>query len=34
VGQEAAISGHLATLSFRNNKKILWDEQARKYHFA
>jgi hypothetical protein len=34
VGQQAAISGHLATLSFRNNKKILWDEQARKYHFA
>lgn len=34
IGQEAAISGHLATLSFRNNKKILWDETARKYHFA
>jgi len=34
VGQEAAISGHLATLSFRNNKKILWDESAHKYHFA
>ena len=34
VGQQAAISGHMATLSFRNNKKIYWDEQARKYHFA
>jgi predicted dehydrogenase len=34
VGQQAAISGHLATLSFRNNKKVLWDEQVRKYHFV
>jgi hypothetical protein len=34
VGQEAAISGHLATLSFRNNKKVIWDEQSRKYHFV
>ena len=33
VGQEAAISGHMATLSFRNNKKIIWDDQARKYRF-
>jgi predicted dehydrogenase len=34
VGQEAAISGHLATLSFRNNKKVYWDDTARKYSFA
>ena len=34
VGQQAAISGHMATLSFRNNKKIVWDDQARKYHFV
>jgi predicted dehydrogenase len=34
VGQEAAISGHMATLSFKNNKKILWDKAANKYHFA
>ena len=34
VGQEAAISGHMATLSFRNNKKIIWDNSARKYHFV
>ena len=33
VGQEAAISGRMATLSLRNNKKIVWDNQARKYHF-
>ena len=34
VGQEAAISGHMATLSFRNDKKIVWDNKARKYHFV
>lgn len=34
VGQEAAISGHMATLSFKNNKKIIWDKAANKYHFA
>ena len=34
VGQEAAISGHLATLAFRNNKKVLWDEKARTYRFV
>lgn len=33
VGQQAAISGHMATLSFRNQKKIVWDDRARKYHF-
>jgi hypothetical protein len=34
VGQEAAISGHMATLSLRNNKKVMWDNQARKYRSA
>jgi len=34
VGQEAAISGHMATLSLRNSKKIIWDNTRRKYHFA
>ncbi|MDX1983274.1 MAG: Gfo/Idh/MocA family oxidoreductase [Bryobacteraceae bacterium] len=34
VGQQAAIGGHMATLSFRNNKKVLWDERTNKYRFA
>jgi hypothetical protein len=34
VGQQAAISGHLATLSFKNNKKILWDDTTHKYSFT
>lgn len=34
VGQQAAISGHMATLSFKNQKRVLWDEAAAKYRFA
>ena len=34
VGQQAAISGHLATLSFKNGKKVLWDDKANKYSFS
>jgi len=34
TGQEAAISGHMATLSYRNGKKVLWDPQTRKYSFV
>jgi predicted dehydrogenase len=34
VGQQAAISGHMATLSFKNQKKVVWDDAANKYHFA
>ena len=34
VGQQAAISGHMATLSFKNSKKIIWDDKTDKYHFA
>ncbi len=33
IGQQAAISGHLATLSYRNNKKVVWDDSTHKYHF-
>jgi predicted dehydrogenase len=34
VGQQAAISGHMATLSFRNRKRISWDDKNRKYQFS
>jgi len=34
VGQQAAISGHMATISFKNQKKVIWDDAANKYHFA
>jgi predicted dehydrogenase len=34
AGQQAAISGHLATLSLRNNKKVLWDDKTNKYRFV
>lgn len=33
IGQQAAISGHMATLSFRNQKKIVWDAAANTYSF-
>ncbi len=34
VGQQAAISGHLATLSFKNQKRIVWEEGSNKYRFV
>jgi predicted dehydrogenase len=34
VGQQAAISGHMATVSYKSQKKVLWDDQSNKYHFA
>lgn len=34
VGQQAAISGHMATLSYKNSKKIYWDAKTNKYHFT
>lgn len=34
VGQQAAISGHMATLSYKNQKKVLWDDATNKYHFV
>jgi predicted dehydrogenase len=33
VGQQAAIGGHMATLSYRNQKKIVWNEASKKYRF-
>jgi len=34
VGQQAAISGHMATLSFKHQKKVLWDDKSDKYQFV
>jgi predicted dehydrogenase len=34
VGQEAAIGGHMATLSYKNRKKIVWDQPSAKYRFV
>ena len=34
AGQVAAIPGHLATLSYRKGKKILWDPKAEQYRFT
>ena len=34
AGQIAAIPGHMATLSYKNNKKIYWDAKTEKYHFS
>lgn len=34
VGQEAAISGHMATLALRNQKKVIWEPKLNKYRFV
>lgn len=34
AGQIAAIPGHMATLSYRQGKRILWDEKTEKYKFS
>jgi predicted dehydrogenase len=34
VGHEAAVTGHLATLSYRNEKKVYWDQEQGRYHFG
>jgi predicted dehydrogenase len=34
AGQQAAISGHMATLSLKHQKKIVWDDGAHNYHFV
>ena len=34
IGQQAAISGHMATLSLRRQKKIIWDAKTNKYSFV
>ena len=34
AGHEAAVTGHLATLSLRSNKKVYWNQAAGTYHFG
>lgn len=34
VGHEGALSGHMATISFKTGKKVLWDTKAEKVRFA
>ena len=34
IGHHGAIAGHLATLSYRNQKKVLWDDTAGTYRFS
>ena len=34
VGQQAAISGHMATLSLKSNKKVYWDAKTEKVHYS
>lgn len=34
VGQEAAIGGHMATLSYKHSKKIIWEDKSQKYRFV
>ncbi len=34
TGHEAAVTGHLATMSLRREKKIYWDHATQKYRFA
>jgi hypothetical protein len=34
VGHQAAVTGHLATLSYRNDKKVFWDNEQGRYHFS
>jgi len=34
TGHQAAVTGHLATLSYRNDKKVFWDNEQGRYHFS
>lgn len=34
LGHEAAVTGHLATMSFRSNKKVYWNQGEGTYHFG
>jgi predicted dehydrogenase len=34
AGQIAAIPGHLATMSYKMNKKVFWDEKTQKYRLS
>ncbi len=33
IGQQAAITGHMATLSFKQQKKVVWNESSSQYSF-
>ena len=34
LGHEAAVTGHLATMSLRSNKKVYWNQREGTYHFG
>jgi len=34
VGQIAAIPGHMATLSLKNNKKVYWDPKTERVRYS
>lgn len=34
LGHEAAVTGHLATMSLRKNKKVYWNQAQGSYHFG
>lgn len=34
IGQQAAISGHMATLSYRSSKKVLWNNNTRSVSYV
>ena len=34
LGHEAAVTGHLATMSLRKNKKVYWNQAEGTYHFG
>jgi len=34
VGHQAAVTGHLATMSYRNQKAAFWDEEQGRYHLG
>ena len=34
TGHEAAVTGHLATMAYRKEKKVYWDQQAGKHRFT
>ena len=34
AGQQATISGHMATLSFKSNKKVYWDSKTEKVRYS
>jgi hypothetical protein len=34
IGQQAAISGHMATLAFKSKKMVVWDAKANKVQYV